>query len=192
MTTISNLKLKSKLYYYAAHVTAVYDGDTVTVDMDLGLGMWRHGQTVRLWRINAPELKGVERPQGLVVRDFVRNLVLDKPILLRTILDKRGEDQTGKFGRLLGEILYEDESGQQVNLNELLLSQGMVEELGADGSKLHALPPADTRALPSAAPATINCPFCGQARAVDPTTLIVAVCPNCLDAPRALNSFEPV
>jgi hypothetical protein len=32
-----------------------------------------------------------------------------------------------------------------------------------------------------AAPAAINCPYCGEWRAVDQATGIVAICPNCLD-----------
>jgi micrococcal nuclease len=105
MPTIGDLRLGSKLYYYAATVTDVYDGDTFTVDMDLGLGMGRRGQRIRLWKVNAPEVRGAEREQGLAVRDYVRALILEKTVLLRTILDKRGVDSTEKFGRLLGEVL---------------------------------------------------------------------------------------
>lgn len=36
MNTHSDIRLTSKLYYYAADVTDVYDGDTITVDLDLG------------------------------------------------------------------------------------------------------------------------------------------------------------
>lgn len=88
MTELSDLRLKSKLYFYAAHVTEVYDGDTFTVNLDLGLGMWRLGQKVRMWKVNTPELSGVDRERGMQVRDFVQDLILDKNILLRTILDK--------------------------------------------------------------------------------------------------------
>ena len=43
------------LYRYRALVRSVYDGDTCTVDIDLGLGCWVHGEKIRLYRINAPE-----------------------------------------------------------------------------------------------------------------------------------------
>jgi micrococcal nuclease len=173
------VRLRSRLYYYAAHVTSVYDGDTLTVDVDLGLGVWRHNQTIRLWKVNTPEMKGAEREQGTKVRDFVRAQVLDKPILLRTILDKRGEDQTGKFGRLLGEILVEDESGQVINLNQLLLDRGMAQPMDEQGSKVTAA----ARSL-SAPPNFVPCPFCGQTRAVDQETAVMQLCPNCLDPAR--------
>ncbi|MBX2998572.1 MAG: thermonuclease family protein [Caldilineaceae bacterium] len=175
------VRLRSRLYYYAAHVTSVYDGDTITVDVDLGLGVWRHNQSIRLWKINAPEVRGAEREQGLKVRDFVRSQILDKQILLRTILDKRGVDQTEKFGRMLGEILVEDESGTVFNLNELLLERGMALPMDEKGSMVSA----ESRSI-SVPPDRIACPFCGQIRAVDQDTAQMRLCPNCLDPARSV------
>ncbi len=179
MTSHADLRIQSKLYYYVANVTAVYDGDTITVDLDLGLGVWRHGQTIRLWKVNTPELKGVDRERGLAVRDLVSKLVLNKSVLVRTILDKRGEDRNEKFGRLLGEVLVPSEDGaaEPTNLNELLLAQGLALPMGEDGSRSRSIAPAGTP-LPS----TIKCPFCGQTRPIDPVTATVEQCPNCLDA----------
>lgn len=178
MSTLTSLKAKSKLYYYVAQVTDVYDGDTLTVDLDLGLGLWRHAQTIRLWRVNTPEVKGPEKERGLQVRDFVRGLILNKPILLRTILDLRGEDRTEKFGRLLGEVLIEGDNGESINLNELLLSKGMGLPVDEGGTTLRALPPADgTIPLPTAVP----CPYCGQLRTIEASTAMIVQCPNCLD-----------
>ena len=184
MSTLASLKVKSQLYHYVAHVTAVYDGDTVTVDLDLGLGIWHHDQTIRLWRINTPEVKGPERARGLVVRDFVRTLVLDKPILLRTILDKRGQDRTEKFGRLLGEILVEGDDGELLNVNELLLAQGMGLPVDEGGTTLRAVLPAD-----ATLPTLVNCPFCGQARVLAAATGMIEQCPNCLDEAHAYEWF---
>ena len=45
-------------FHYRATVTSVYDGDTCTVDLDLGLSITLHKQKIRLHRINAPELRG--------------------------------------------------------------------------------------------------------------------------------------
>lgn len=175
------VRLRSRLYYYAAHVTSVYDGDTLTVDVDLGLGVWRHNQSIRLWKVNTPEVRGPEREQGLKVRDFVRAQIMDKQILLRTILDKRGVDQTEKFGRMLGEILVEDESGTVINLNELLLERGMALPMDEKGSMV----PAEGRSI-SAPPRQLPCPFCGEIRAVDQDTAQMQLCPNCLDPARPI------
>ena len=182
MSEHTDLRLKSKLYFYAANVTSVYDGDTITVDVDLGLGMWRHGQTIRFWKVNTPELRGPEREQGLIARDFVRGLVLDKTILLRTILDKRGEDSTGKFGRLLGEILVADAAGEIVNVNEQLLEKGFAVPMTAGGSRVPAGAVAPPEMAEGAPVRVILCPYCGEERAYDLATRTVEMCPNCLDA----------
>jgi micrococcal nuclease len=181
MTTMPDLRLQSKLYYYAGHVTSVYDGDTFTVDLDLGLGIWRQSQTIRLWKVNTPEVRGADKERGLEVRDFVAALILDKVILLRTILDKRGSDRTEKFGRLLGEALVPGEDGEVINLNELLLEQGMAVPMDESGSTVRGTgrPAGEQQALPDA----VHCPYCGEVRLVDATTAWVAQCPNCLDEP---------
>ena len=114
--------METNLYHYRARVTEVYDGDTCTVNIDLGLHVWQMDEKIRLARIDAPELRGEERPQGLVSRDFLRDLILDKNIILETIKDKKG-----KYGRYLGEIWIEDESGQFYNVNDRMVADGYAE-----------------------------------------------------------------
>ncbi|MCH8011825.1 MAG: thermonuclease family protein [Candidatus Marinimicrobia bacterium] len=113
---------KPSLYHYRAIVVSVYDGDACTVDIDLGLNIWSRGEKIRLIRINAPELRGKERPRGLTSRDYLRELILDKPIILQTIKDKKG-----KYGRYLGEIWLVDNDGKLVNINDEMVSAGMAE-----------------------------------------------------------------
>ena len=111
-----------KLYYYKANITAVYDGDTCTADIDLGLSTVRKGEKIRLSRINAPEVRGASRQEGLISRDFLRNLILDKEILIQTIKDKKG-----KYGRYLGEIWLINEDKTPSNINDLMVSSGFAE-----------------------------------------------------------------
>ena len=186
--SITDLKVKSKLYHYIAHVTKVYDGDTITVDIDMGMGVWQHGVQIRLWRINTSEVRGSEREQGLITRDFMRSLILDRDILLRTILDKRGQDRTGKYGRLLGEVLVEDNSGRMLNVNQLLLDKGLAQPVGSDGSMpVPAAAPAPLPSLESAGSVIpqvaeyIACIYCGEVRAVDRASNQIAPCTNCFD-----------
>jgi micrococcal nuclease len=87
------------MYEYRAFVKKVYDGDTVTVDIDLGFDVVLKAQKIRLTRINAPEVRGKDRSKGLVSRDALREKVLDKWITIKTKKDKKG-----KFGRWLGEL----------------------------------------------------------------------------------------
>jgi micrococcal nuclease len=114
--------MKENLYHYRAVVTDVYDGDTCTVDIDLGLSTWVRGEKLRLYRINAPELRGRERPEGLRSREFLRRQIDGKDIIIQTIKDKKG-----KFGRYLAEIWLQNESNEMININDLLVEQGFAE-----------------------------------------------------------------
>lgn len=114
--------MKKTLYFYKAFVTAVYDGDTITVDIDLGLKTLIKGEKIRLFGLNAPEIRGKERPLGLKSRDYLRELILGKEIFIETIKDKKG-----KYGRYLGNIFLEKSSGRFMNINKELIKKGFAE-----------------------------------------------------------------
>lgn len=111
--------MEDKRYFYSAIVRDVYDGDTCTVDIDLGLGAWVHGEKLRLHRIDTPELRGADRPRGLVARDFLRELIDGKTVIIETFKDKRE-----KYGRYLAEIWLVDANNKWKNINDLLVSSG--------------------------------------------------------------------
>jgi micrococcal nuclease len=102
------------MFEYRAKVKKVYDGDTITVDIDLGFGVVLKNQKIRLLNINTPEVKGSARKEGLFVRDNLREKILNKKIILKTHRDKKG-----KYGRWLGEVFLEGTS-----INEWLISEG--------------------------------------------------------------------
>lgn len=108
-----------QLYVYKAHVASVYDGDTCTVNIDLGLHTWIHEEKIRLARIDAPEIRGAEREQGIIARDYLRELILDRDIILNTI-----KDQKEKYGRYLGEIWVKDDNGVYFNVNDKMVTEG--------------------------------------------------------------------
>ena len=110
---------KLSLYHYRATIVSVYDGDTCTVDIDLVLSASIRGEKLRLIRINAPELRGSERPEGLKSRDHLRDLILGKVVLLQTIKDRRE-----KYGRYLAEIWLEQKSGVPLNVNDAMVKDG--------------------------------------------------------------------
>ena len=112
-------KMDKALYNYKAKIVEIYDGDTLTVDLDLGLHTWVKGEKIRLSRINAPELKGSERAKGLKSRDYLRSLILDKEVFIETIKDKKE-----KFGRYLGEIWIEESEHKFININDLMVKDG--------------------------------------------------------------------
>ena len=102
------------MYEYRAFVRKVYDGDTVTVDIDLGFDVVLKAQKIRLTKINAPEVRGKERPEGLKSRDALRSKVGNKWVKIKTQKDKKG-----KYGRWLGEIWIDE-----VCVNDWLIQEG--------------------------------------------------------------------
>ena len=98
------------MYEYKAKCIKVYDGDTITVDIDCGFNIWVKGEKIRLDLINAPEVRGEERPAGLKSRDWLREKILGKDITIKTKRDKKG-----KYGRYIGTIFYDD--GRCVNMD---------------------------------------------------------------------------
>jgi endonuclease YncB( thermonuclease family) len=83
-------------------VIDVYDGDTVTVDLDLGFHVWKRGEKIRLAHIDAPELRGESQAEGKAAGDFLRDLVLNKNVIIQTIKSPSGSDKQEKYGRYLG------------------------------------------------------------------------------------------
>ena len=106
-----------KPYFYKAKIISVYDGDTVTAIIDLGFQITNKIK-IRLDGINAPEIRGKQRPEGLKSRDYLRSLILDKDVIIQTLRDKKG-----KYGRYIGIIHLKDE-----NVNELLVESGYAEK----------------------------------------------------------------
>lgn len=119
--------MKEHLYHYRAEVQSVYDGDTCTLDIDLGLGVWQRGEKIRLARINTPELRGEERPQGLLAADFVRDLLMPDGQLGKEIWISTEKDKKGKYGRYVAEIWLEVADGEIINLNDALVEAGHAE-----------------------------------------------------------------
>jgi micrococcal nuclease len=91
----------------------VVDGDTVDVDIDLGFGVWMHKERVRMMGIDTPESRTrdrVEKAFGLASKDRLKELLPIGSIqVLKTEIDRSGEDKKGKFGRILGDFLVDDD-----------------------------------------------------------------------------------
>lgn len=102
-------------YVYRARVRSIYDGDTWRVDIDCGFKMWLMNEPIRLAGIDTPEVRGEERPHGLIVRDFCRAEYLGKLIIVRTHRGHRG-----KYGRWIAEVFVDG-----ISVNELLVERGM-------------------------------------------------------------------
>ena len=74
----------------------MYDGDTVTADIDLGFGVLLTKQKLRLSRVRAPEIRGDQREMGLITRDRLREKIDKTWITIET-----DGFSKGKYGRWL-------------------------------------------------------------------------------------------
>ena len=105
-------------------VTDAYDGDTLTVEAGTWPGFtWTGG--VRVRGIDTPEIRGEcesESDLAIVVRDHVRDLLLDESILMCGV----SEDKYG--GRVLGWVFYKDEFGEVQSLADDLLQLNYAQE----------------------------------------------------------------
>jgi len=112
------------MYEYRCKVIKVVDGDTVDVDIDLGFDIMLRDERVRIMGIDTPESRTrdkVEKKFGLASKARLKELIGGKsgPIL-KTQINKKGEDMRGKFGRILGDFVTDD--GRLVT--EILVEEG--------------------------------------------------------------------
>jgi len=107
------------MYEYKCKLVRVVDGDTIDVDVDLGFGVWMQKQRIRMYGIDTPESRtsdDVEKVYGNAAKDFLVQWTNSGDLTLKTFKDGKG-----KYGRILGEIWYGDESGNDHNINQLLI-----------------------------------------------------------------------
>lgn len=110
------------MYMYKCKILRIVDGDTVDVDIDLGFGMWMHKERVRMMGIDTPESRTrdlEEKAFGLASKERLKELLpIGSTQILKTEIDKSGEDAKGKFGRILGDFLIEGERASEILINE--------------------------------------------------------------------------
>lgn len=109
------------MYEYRIKIVKVIDGDTVDVDIDLGFGVWLKKERVRLFGIDTPESRTRDKEEkkfGLAAKEYLKASLKKGTPILRTRKDK-----TGKFGRILGELLYIDNEDSFVNINEKMIEE---------------------------------------------------------------------
>lgn len=106
-------------YIYKARILNWVDGDTCDVEVDLGFCLL-YAIRLRLYGINAPEIKGDTKEAGLRTKVFVEdNCKPGTEVVIKTYKDKRE-----KYGRYLAEIWF-NFNGEQVCLNQLLIDKGL-------------------------------------------------------------------
>jgi micrococcal nuclease len=116
--------MDNKLFWYKARVVHIVDGDTMDVEVDLGLKVLIR-ERIRLAGVDTPEIFGIDKEsneyaEGVAARLFVEKKLLNKVIWLNTVKDK-----TGQYGRYLGYIFIQNEEGAHISIGKLLLDEGL-------------------------------------------------------------------
>ena len=106
------------MYEYKCKIIKVVDGDTVDVDIVLGFGVWLKKERVRMMGIDTPESRTrdkVEKKFGLAAKAKLKEMLpLGSTSVLKTEIDRSGEDAKGKFGRILGDFLIDDKPATEI------------------------------------------------------------------------------
>lgn len=100
-------------YVYKAEIISVFDGDTCTAIVDLGMNVSVRVK-LRLNSINAPEVRGADKLGGIKSRDYLRSLILNRDVIIKTYKDK-----TEKYGRWLADIWVDN-----IFVNESMVESG--------------------------------------------------------------------
>ncbi len=110
------------MYEYKATLIKVVDGDTIDIDIDLGMKI-SYRIRARLMGINTPETYGVKKESdeykaGMAAKQRLIDLLSINPdgFVVRTHKDRKG-----KYGRYLVDV-YVDEDNKHVN--EILVEEG--------------------------------------------------------------------
>ena len=105
------------MHEYKCKILRIVDGDTVDVDVDLGFGIWMHKERVRLLGIDTPESRTRDKEEkrfGLLSKKYLQD---HYPVGSMAIL-RTHKDKTGKFGRILGELVWEDSTINKIMVDE--------------------------------------------------------------------------
>lgn len=103
-------------YTRKAVITNVVDGDTVDALVDLGYSITTQ-QRFRLKGINATEMTGATKEQGLKAKVFLEGLILGKEVTITS-------SKTDSFGRYLATIYYQM-LDVEMDINRFMITKGM-------------------------------------------------------------------
>jgi hypothetical protein len=51
------------MYEYNCKIVRVIDGDSIILDIDLGFGLWIHGESIRLFGVDCPECRSRDKEE---------------------------------------------------------------------------------------------------------------------------------
>lgn len=116
------------MYEYTAKILSVHDGDTIRIDVDLGFEIHNTNMDVRLFGVDAPELKRTDQ-LGEKSRDALNAWLVAHPGPYRATTVK---DHTEKYGRYLVSALLAADEHELINDQ---LSAGWLKVYSGSGPK---------------------------------------------------------
>lgn len=117
------LDRNSCMYTYKAKLIKVIEGDTIDASVDLGFDI-NIRLRIKMYGIITPDPRSKdlnEQEKAINVKSKLLELI-GNDFIVETIHNKRG-----KYGRTMG-IVYIKHEGELVNVNQLLISQGLAQE----------------------------------------------------------------
>lgn len=112
------------MYQYRIVIKRIVDSDTLIADIDLGFRNWMLNKEIRLFGYDGPESRTAdekEKALGL----YAKHLVSDYFAIGSEYILISHKDETGKYGRILGEIVYDFAGTEITRWSELLTSNGL-------------------------------------------------------------------
>jgi endonuclease YncB( thermonuclease family) len=114
-------------YFYKIDIKRVKDGDTIVATFDLGFRA-KLDVVVRLKGVDSPEiwrpLHEKEKIAGLKVTEYLKSILSANTGRLYCLSNK-----IDVYGRSVGELYYEDDKKNMVNINEMVTSYMIAENL---------------------------------------------------------------
>ena len=109
------------MYEYSCRILRVVDGDTVDVDIDLGFGIWKKKERIRLYGIDTPESRTSDKEEKIYGNYAKQVVECWLPVgTMQTLVTQK--DESGKYGRILGQFkVYDMHSGKDIILNEWMI-----------------------------------------------------------------------
>lgn len=123
--------------YKKCKVERVYDGDTITVTINHGFNLKAEGIELRLFGMNAPEVRGESKPDGVISREWLRKTIAPNAtkfsrwgwieggetdyIDVQTVKVGSKTQAKGKYGRYLA-VLWD---GEGKNINRIMVDSGL-------------------------------------------------------------------
>jgi micrococcal nuclease len=118
-------------YEFPVVITRIIDGDTVDALIDIGFKIKYH-ERIRLLGLDTPESRTSNKKEkvlGLEAKARIKELISSANVIPRKkgkkdVILKTSKDGKGKFGRILGEIWINSNTGDPFNVNQALIDEG--------------------------------------------------------------------